>query len=351
MYRVHSITACILVFCFAAPAISEPEDWLYEVTVPIQARTQTEATEALDKSFQILLIRLTGFTDIPRSTLLIDAERNINVYLSQFEFQSLNSVHYEESDALVARFNRNSVRDLLRRAQLPIWMSDRPNIVLWLTQVGDDHDSVLQDSDEISSLLHQRAEERGVGLVLPLMDVHDLKLVRSSSVNGRFWVDIAEASSRYANDCIVAATILDDALGRPWIHATTWYQGEEKFNTELVEDFSQVPLQTLDLVVDQIARDYSIDRTQEAVYRIGFSEVRSVQTYGTILKSLNSYDFIDRHEVVSFHDGFIVFDVHTPTSQDLFLQLMSEQKVTPTDVVGKLGSNEVIQSYLWVNEP
>lgn len=338
---------------FASFACAEPVDWLYDVKISVNARTQKEAEIALPRSVEVLLMRLTGLSNIPMVPEVQSAFANLNTYVKQYEFTTLpiNSP-YGSGDALVPKFNSTMIRELIKDARFPVWPADRPSVLLWLT-IHEDSDSLLvSDSEPAALMVNKRARERGIELVVPIMDLREQAKITSSSVNGRFWTDLMEASTRYSTEFIAAVSSQKDFFGRYQTAFTYWYQGTEHFDHMVLRGREDIPVKVVDHIVDVLANRHAIVREQEEIFRIGITEVASVESYAALLEQLNELDFVDDFVLVSLENDVFIFDVYTPSSADLFVELVdSTSSFDIVDSSTQLVNKKVMQMFSWVHQP
>lgn len=332
---------------------TEPVDWLYDVKVPIKARTQQQAEIALPRSVEVLLMRLTGLSNIPMVPEVQDAIANLNTYVKQYEFTKLSpNSPLGTGDALVARFNSTLIRELIKEARFPVWPADRPSVLLWLTIHEGSDSELVSDGDPAALELSKRAQERGIELVVPIMDLQEQTKITSSSVNGRFWTDLAEVSARYSTEFIAAVSSQKDFFGRYRTFITYWYQGTEHFDYRVFKARDELPVNVVDHIVDVLVSKHAIVREQEEVFRIGVTDVNSVESYAAVLKQLNVLDFVDEFVLVSLVNQVFIFDVYTPSSADLFVELVDATPSFKTvDHAEHLVDKKVLQLFSWVQRP
>ena len=349
--RALSVLLALLVFALTANTVrAEPVDWLYDVKVPVNARTQAEAETALQRSIDVLLMRLTGLSTIPRVPEVQTAFANLNSYVKQYEFTKLppNSP-IGNGDALVARFNSSLVRELIKEARFPVWPADRPSVLLWLT-IHDDIDSELvRDATPFALKLRNRAQERGIELVVPIVDVQEQQTITSSSVIGRFWADLAVASVRYRTEFTAAISCQKDMFGRYQTFITYWYQGIEHFDHRVFREREDLPVLVVDHIVDVLVNQHAIVREHEEIFRIGVINIESVESYAAVLEHLNDLDFVDDFVLVSLNNEVLIFDVYTPSSADLFVELVDASgllKIVETEE--RIIDKKVMQMFSWV---
>lgn len=345
------IRFALLVLVFVGNTLrAEPVDWLYDVEVPVNARTQAEAEAGLQRSIDVLLMRLTGLSTIPRTPEVRTAFANLNTYVKQYEFTRLpaNSP-LGNGDALVARFNSSLIRELIKEARFPVWPADRPSVLLWLTIHEDTDSNLIHDTTPEALELLNRARERGIELVIPIMDVQEQAKIKSTSVVGQFWADLEVASVRYSTEFIAAVSCQKDLFGRYQTSFNYWYQGVEHFDHREYSAREDLPANVVDHIVDVLVSKHAIIREHEEIYRIGVINVTTVESYAAVLKHLNGMDFIDDFVLVSLDNEVLIFDVYTPSSADLFVELVDATgSLKTTDREDRVLDKKVIQLFTWV---
>ena len=272
---------------------AEPVDWLYDVEVPVSDRTQAAAEVVLPRCIEVLLMRLTGLADVPRVPEVQVAFANPNTFVKQYEFSKLpaNSP-IGKGDALVARFNSSRIRELIKEARFPVWPADRPSVLLWLSIHESSDSELVRESTTVALELRRRALERGIELVIPIMDLREHTKITSSSIVGRFWSDLTMASARYQAEFVAAVASQRDTLGNYQTEITYWYQGTEHFDHREIRDRKNIPVVVVDHIVDVLVTKHAIVREHEEIHRIGVINVESVASYAAVLKLLRGLDFV-----------------------------------------------------------
>ncbi|MXZ43885.1 MAG: DUF2066 domain-containing protein [Gammaproteobacteria bacterium] len=345
------IQFAVLAFLLVGNALrAEPVDWLYDVEVPVNARTQADAEVALQRSVDVLLMRLTGLSTIPRTPEVQTAFANLNTYVKQYEFTRLRANSpLGSGDALVARFNSSLIRELIKEARFPVWPADRPSVVIWLTIHEGTDSKLVQDTTPEALELLNRAQERGIELVIPIMDLQEQAKVKSTSVVGQFWGDIEVASDRYKTEFIAAVSCQKDLFGSYQTSFNYWYQGVEHFDHREFSAREDLPVNIVDHIVDILVSKHAIIREHEEIYRIGVIDVTTVESYAAVLTHLNGLDFIDDFVLVSLDNEVLIFDVYTPSSADLFVELVDATgSLKTTDREDRVIDKKIMQLFTWV---
>ena len=340
----------LLAFVFTVESSrAEPVDWLYDVKIPVSERTQAAAEKALPRCIEVLLMRLTGLANVPRLPEVEAAFANLNTFVKQYEFTKLpvNSP-LGRGDALVARFNSSMIRELIKDARLPVWPADRPSVLLWLSIHEPSESALIRDATPVALELRKRALERGIELVIPIMDLQEHTSITSSSLVGRFWSDLATASTRYKAEFVTAVSSQRDFFGRYQTDITYWYQGTEHFDHRVIGAREDIPVEVVDHIVDVLVTKHAIVREHEEIHRIGVMDVESVESYAAVLKLLNELDFVDDFVLVSLDNEVLIFDVYTPSSGELFVELVdATDSLETVELEEPITDKKIMQLFSW----
>lgn len=350
---MRTVCSLLVLLTIALPSKhlrAEPVDWLYDVKIPVNERTQAAAESALHRSINVLLMRLTGLSNIPNLPEVQTAFTALNSYVKQYEFIKLPAYSpIGNGDALVARFNSSLIRELIREARFPVWPADRPSVLLWLTIHEGVESELVQDATPVALKLRNRAQERGIELVVPIMDLREQMSVTTSSITGRFWNDLAAASSRYRTEFTAAVSCQRDLFGKYQTFITYWYQGAEHFDHREFRAREDLPVHVVDHIVDVLVSRHAIVREQEEIYRIGVTDITNVESYAALLRQLDELDFVDDFVLVSFYNNVFIFDVYTPSSSDLFVKLVDATGCFKTvDRPLQAEDMKVMQLFSWI---
>lgn len=349
--RAIALPLVFIVFMLVPDTLrAEPVDWLYDVQVPVRERTQAAAETALPRCIEVLLMRLTGLANVPRVPEIQAAFTNLNAFVKQYEFTKLaaNSP-LGSGDALVARFNSSRIRELIKEARLPVWPADRPSVLLWLSIHESSESELVQDATPVALELRRRALERGIELVIPIMDLKEHSTITSSSLVGRFWSDLAVASARYQAEFVTAVSCQRDFFGQYQTDITYWYQGTEHFDHRVFRVREDIPADVVDHIVDVLVNKHAIVREHEEIHRIGVMDVASVESYAEVLELLNGLDFVDDFVFVSLDNEVLIFDVYTPSSAELFVELIDATgSLKKVELEEPVTGKKVMQLFSWV---
>ena len=204
---------------------------LYTITIPLNpqvARPQVLRTDADFDRFAMgeLLIRITGQRDAPTHPALLTLVRDAGRYVVQRGFP--------DRENLLIVFDSLGLQQALTARNQPLWGEERPLTLLWVAIDGGPGErgilaaspSPVPGSETVEAAaaalreeLLAAANQRGLPISLPLMDVQDLNSVNFIDVWGNFSERLNNASERYAPDAVLSGRI---RLGEEGIETAQW---------------------------------------------------------------------------------------------------------------------------------
>lgn len=186
----------------AQAALAAPVSGLYQVREPLANVTEEAKSEAFSRAFVTLMQRLTGTADsVNNGTLAAQMANPKNLALGYT---------YQE-DELQVSFDPASVMQVLREAQVPVWGSDRPVLLLWWVQEGLQGRQLLGDGQNRSLNLQQAGLHRGLPIRFPLADLSEQVQADQSFSNTA--EQVPELLKRYGADRLLVVESKDDASG------------------------------------------------------------------------------------------------------------------------------------------
>ena len=114
------------------------------------------------------------------------------------------------------QFARSLIDEMLAGADIPVWDSNRPSVLVWmvLQNAAGERRMLSADSNpEIMALLRQFAARRGLPIIFPLLDFADRQNLSEDAVWSLEEDSIRAASQRYGADSVLAARVHFTASG------------------------------------------------------------------------------------------------------------------------------------------
>lgn len=266
---------------------------LYTITVPLNPQFMQQNGLRSDEDFvrfamSKLLIRMTGQPDAPTNPALEDLLRDADRYVVQRG--------NPDRENLLIVFDSSGLRDALTRRNQPVWGEERPLTLVWVAIDGGPGErgivaasaSPVPGSDAVEAAaaalreeLLAVADQRGLPIALPLMDVQDMDAVEFVDVWGVFSERLEQASARYGPDAVLSGRI---RIGGAGIEAARW----TLFRGGVLRSLPGLTTRSgLDALADIYAREFGgIGGAMSA--RLTVTGVESLDDYGRVMSYLES---------------------------------------------------------------
>lgn len=304
---------------------------LYEAEVPVESQAAEQRSEAVQRALSTVLVRVTGRREVAADEALSGLVDNAERYVQQFG--------YTADEKLRVGFDGTALRSALLDAGQPVWGSERPATLLWLAiDSGSGRRSLVgADSEsDVVELLESVASQRGVPLLLPLLDSEDLARVSFSDVWGGFDEAILAASERYGADAVLVGRAGRSVDGRLLVRWILHFRDQREEWRSTLEDGIQ---HTADRFAEIFAP--AGDRTLRAL-RVDVSGIDGLRAYGTVSQFLESLTLVQSVGVEEVADDRIVFRVALRGEQATLDRAISLghilEPVDTTDSDGNRGS-------------
>jgi len=324
----------ILCTCSAvsAQASDHTPEHLYEVSLLVVDQSDGERQKSLRDGLEKVLIRTSGQTDFSGSPEIQEALATPDVYLQQFGYVSLTELEKTDLKAgalnhpvskisvtskgitpklpeltptirMNASFSPELIKALLRRAQLPVWPSNRPSVLVWLVADNGSGKHLVTQSDSSYSFLLQEAERRGLPVVLPMNDLNDQVILGANRLWDLDQAAITEASQRYGEDSILVGRIAQTSPGQwqgNWLYLLKGQSQLIDSSDEGLEDFV---VHGISAAVQMQVLRYGISPSS-TVHRIELeiSGIDSLDHYANALLFLKNLDLVKSAVVTAVHD-------------------------------------------------
>jgi hypothetical protein len=316
-------------------------DWLYDVDVPVADQSADVRGAAFKQALLVALKRMSGLNDVPMSPAVTAALESPQRFYVEYRYREEDNPVSGATPAKVlmlsVRFAENAIQKLIAEAGLPLWSSNRPATLAWIVVAEGATRTVLGASDRgpLSNALRERARERGLPLVLPLMDLDEQLEVSEGVVWGGISSVLEQASERYAPDQMLVGRVTHGA-NKSW--AADWQLSEhgnfQRFNFDS-PTAEAAAAAIVDRLVDQLVARYAVSSGTQARLQIQVNGIAGVADYGALLKYLGGLEFIDSVQIEEVRPDAVLLSLATHTPWDRLRDLLA--------LDGRLAASEQIE--------
>lgn len=330
---------------------------LYQASVAIDSQNSRDKALALKKALAAVMIKVGGEKSVLDNDVIKDALSDYNSYLSQYRYQQktlpvVNELTPNKQLFLLASFNEEKINQLFHDANLALWGSLRPQVLLWLVDEQGLSRNIISNSStsNLPSTISDFSSQRGLPIMLPLMDLTDANEIKLSDIWGRFQQPIKEASSRYLAETIAVVRISNSSLvsmdfndntkefsncgllctepdSKSSNYVLDWslldwslVEGQQKFSQQYQGDDPQVLLQQgLADITELIYQYYALSTSTDNDFVIEVANVDSLITYMNVFNFLEDLSSVKSVTLLSAKGSVKRFNLQLLGSKDALL--------------------------------
>lgn len=269
---------------------------IYEGEVALAAEESETSERALREALAQVLVKVSGDRSLladPTLPAALAEARQLAVLVST------RDAGHGNGRTLAVNFDPGRVHDLLTTIGRPIWQADRPTLLVWLA-IDDGVQKQIANANQIAALtaLTQRAQARGLPVMLPRMDGVDLNRINPVTLWSAPPQTVIAASQRYGVSTMLVIRL---TRGAPWRARYTLIDGRSVEDWEL-SDAQSNPLlaAAIDGVGDRLARRYAVEPQGTAIGSVEWwvDGVDSAQDYALVLGYLGKLEFVRNLQVM-----------------------------------------------------
>ncbi len=201
--------------CLGTATFAAEVEGLYASEVPVKSQSAADRAGALRRALHRVLIKVSGNRHPETRRAAAAVLKKAGKLMRRFQYRKVSlpgadptAAHLEEL-RLRAEFEPAAVDRALRDAELPVWGRVRPAVLIWLS-VEDEQGRRIVGADDVKRLdllLAERARNRGIPAIMPLLDLDDQSRIRADEVSAMSWSAVEFASQRYQPDVTVIGRV------------------------------------------------------------------------------------------------------------------------------------------------
>jgi len=282
----------------------------YRIDTLVADQSEAERSAAANASLGDVILRVTGDITALQNPVIRQAVNNATNYLQQFSYPADNND--KAAIKLTLNYSAPAIEALLRQAQLSIWPSNRPRVLLWLVSSESGAYHQVTDASALQPLV-QRAQLRGLPLIFPKWDDEDAKIISEQAVANVDVEKIKAASQRYKSDAILVGSYSHS--GSNWNASWQLFQNgaSTHFDSQVIDvkaaGLSNLLSNGVDQAANHLAQIYAVKSTSQdaQALKIRIDNVQDFTAFKQVQAYLNSLTMIHRSELLSIEKNALVF--------------------------------------------
>ena len=294
---------------------------LYQVRTEVSARDASTLEQAFEDAMAVVLTRVTGTRQDDQTEEIEAILARARDYIQQFG--------YIDSRTLLISFDGQAINRRLGELGLPVWGQERPATLIWLVltdERGRREILAAEDLGPVAENLKETASQRGVPIIIPLMDAEDQRAIDVSDLRGVFADSILSASERYDADAVLVGTARANRrteADKP-VYRVSWtlfFAGEEQsWRGDLAGG--------IDHAADEFATVLAaIDSQNSGRQLVLVRGIGDLEAYGRVSLYLESLSLVNSVAVDRVHGDDVLFSLELRSGPDRLASAINLGKV------------------------
>ncbi|AZG36569.1 DUF2066 domain-containing protein [Shewanella psychromarinicola] len=316
---------------------------LDEADIAVSSRANDVKDHGLKEALAAVFIKNSGLPSVVLNPLVKAQINTPEVILTQYGY-------YEKNGELMlkASFDHQRIISTLRQAGLPVWGSQRPLTLLWMSVNENNEPTVLADasSADIRIELAQESTNKGIPLLLPIMDLDDVMQVSITDVRGMFTDVLANASARYQADYFAVANV--DTQGGN-VHFSFKLFDKNRTNGVLqalisqqgnAADYKQATKQMMNILADYYISQYAIASTgNDVATQVSFTGLNNITQVVHVETYLRQLSAVKSIKLSQFKGDSATYSIALFSSVDDLQRLLNiDSRLSQLDTKGSVES-------------
>lgn len=338
---------------------------LYQGVVPVDSRVNDrERQSGFSDAMRQVLLKVTGNSGIYNQPLIRRALANADDYVDTWSYRTVTIPTSSETGQggaaiqgieLSVTFFEPDILNLLDTAGIPLWPRNRPYTLVWLIvqdELGGRQliGSSTSGNQDILTLLETVAQQRGLPVLLPILDFEDMRAVSANDAWEMNSEKLLAASARYQSESVLVMRLFRTLAGEVLGKSNYLFRGQV-FELELFEESAETFIgQSIALAADELSAYYAvllsgIDSSMEV--NLTVEGITSAEDYAGLLNYVSQLTNVNAYQIDRVKNQTILLKLKTGGQlRQLVESIALNRRLQP---VGELvrEDNQVYMSYQW----
>ncbi|GMR07986.1 MAG: DUF2066 domain-containing protein [Gammaproteobacteria bacterium] len=322
-----ALTVFLIVLWRPSQGVAVEVSALYEIEIPVNSQQRDERRQAIRDGFALVLVKVSGKSDVNQLPEVVRLVQSAVNFVQQYRYTSRPGIvpNGPAQKILWISFDPAAVKKAMWTAGVQVWGKARPSTLLWIA-MEDSGQRIIIDANsvgEIRPALEIYADNRGMPIFFPLMDLQDQASLKFADVWGNFRSNIEKASERYQTEALLVARVLriDENF---WDSYWTLYQGDKVTSWvargPLNDMLSAGVNSSADILASRFAEQIG---TGLNVARLKVLGINNLNAYGTVNRYLKSLGPVKGVNAVYVVGNSVIFNIGLRTDQASLVQALA----------------------------
>lgn len=327
-----------LLIMVGSPLYAQSVTDVYEARVLIEDSDEGSPKQDLQRALTQILIKLTGNHKIFDTKPALKQVTDGSNYVEHYQYDTI-----DEQDYLIATFHAPSLSELLQQHGLKIWSSNRPDFIAWILIEADGKQEILNSEmqQEAIRILTRQAKQRGLPVLLPLMDFEDHRMLKISDVIEGNKIAVLQATERYGAGAILVGQVIktfENQWQSKWrvlshhedekIWETTYPSLDQSLIAGIDEAVDIVALKGNYITVAETSPDENSPKNEtqenpETTFELQVVNVLSLNDYSQVSSYLHKLDVITSLQMKDMSEGKVTFSVRAQGGREALVNALN----------------------------
>ena len=318
--RIAGLLIALALLLVSPPSVGLQMTGLYDHRVAVANESDAERNRAIREAMEAVFLKVTGEARWLEHPALLQAVRNAQSYVEAISYASETVAVIPEPQAadqqtaaaadqpsqdeallptlslpatrqqryINVSFADSLLNTLLASAEIPVWDSNRPSVLIWMAlQDAAGTRSVLTAdvNPQIIELMQAFGVERGLPIIFPVLDFEDRRTLSEDALWALDEDAIRSASARYGADSILTGRLHFTASGEIVGLWQFIFRGQAEVFDGFDDDLAAYLNAPLNRITNQLAGYFAIvpESASEQLVRLRVEGIKDLSAYSALL--------------------------------------------------------------------
>lgn len=327
MKRFNQLFVFIFVFLLLMPQAFGALA-LYSAEVEIADATPEARKAGIRQAFEKALTKASGHRNLKGRSGMKSLLAHAQDYVQQFRYRNEAAEAEGEADKrwMWVAFEKSAIQKALRQLGLSVWDKGRPEVLLWLAKETQGQRALLDSEKDLALVeaLNVAAKQRGLPLLLPIMDLEDQSGLRVGDVWTADRGSVEKASARYGEPLVLAGRLRKS--GAKWKAKWTLFLPDRRQEFSSAANSSAETVHGgINKIMDWLADQYvpSSDAGESEQVTLRFLDIGDLRDYSRLMQLLESLDVVTGFAIEESSGDQLLIRARVRGGRDILMHRLS----------------------------
>jgi hypothetical protein len=229
----------VTVFLPITHVYSMKVEYLYQIELPVLAKTSEAKEQAVKDGLFQVLVKITGDAEVDKNPVIRTGLKRADYYVHEYTYlsETPDASHY----LLRIVYEPKDVKRLLSSANVTYWGDNRPLILVWLAAANKQRSLDIVSKESVSDVymkMNQYSNKYALPLIFPVMDVEEMNQISLKDVTEVAMNTLTAAAKRYGPDAMLIGEMIESQEGveSKWVFVMNDFQWDWESNNKTKDE-------------------------------------------------------------------------------------------------------------------